>query len=98
MILPNFVLANVDEEDLLGGKVSKVPRNDFLTDEHPLLRVVPKRYHNLFEVVPLKKHETKAVKVEKHDEVAQTLYVPIRVSFADDPPMSLPMSPKSVEQ
>jgi hypothetical protein len=70
----------------------------FLPPKHATSGVVPKRYHNLFEVVPLKKHETKAVKVEKHHEVAQTLYVPIRVSFADDPPMSLPMSPKSVEQ
>jgi hypothetical protein len=41
----------------------------------------------LFEVVPSKAEEIEVVKPEKGREVAPTLYVPIPVSFADDPPV-----------
>ena len=36
-------------------------------------------------MVPIKAQETKPFKPEKRHEVAPTLYVPIPVSFADDP-------------
>ena len=47
--------------------------------------MVPQWHHVLLEVVPNKVYEIEVVRPEKHHEVAPTLYVPIPVSFADDP-------------
>jgi hypothetical protein len=77
----------------LGGRVSKIARKALFIHETPLSRAVPHRHHFLFGVVPSKAKEIEVVKPEKGHEVAPTLYVPILVSFADDPPALHPCRP-----
>jgi hypothetical protein len=70
----------------LGGRVSKIARKTLCNHETPLSRVVPQWHRFLFDVVPSKAKEIEVVKPEKRHEVAPTLYVPIHVSFAEEPP------------
>jgi hypothetical protein len=70
----------------LGGSVSKIPGKALFIHEPPLSRAVPPWHHFLSEVVPSKALEIEVVKPEKRNEVAPTLYVPMPMSFDDDPP------------
>src|SRR5712664_2465026 len=69
----------------LSGRVSKVAGKTLFIHETPLSKAVPQWHHFLSEVVPSKAQEIEVVKPENHHEVAPTLYVPIPMSFADDP-------------
>ena len=69
----------------LVGRVPRIAGKTTFMHAIPLSRAVPQWHHFPSEVVPSKAQEIEEGKSEKHHKVAPTLYVPIPMSFADDP-------------